>query len=305
MSGRIPPWFTPGRFPPPMHPGRPPFQGPEVNPLKATGLEPEWTLHPGQGGILDIGPAGVNRIGASNQLTTPPVLLAGGVPLWTDWSHPPSTMVPTTILDARSRSESNTRSLILAIDSPDVDILEGTCWVDLKARIEWGTGSEQSKAIVDILNGTLVSFPASFVRLIALYTAINNPYGAQGLPPSLRAGGSLGYGTRPATAFGPCFTCYTGAISHLTANNWVDVNIPPYANAVSVYPLATGKSVQLTYYAYADKSTSPVTPYIILGVANQPLATGQVYPLPNARWLRVSNTNTDDVAYVVRFQLAL
>lgn len=255
------------------------------------GMNEGWESAVGDGGILDVDATAVNRIGATNLLNTPVALHPFASELWTRPLVKPAEATETVLLDARAKIVGNTPGLSLVLNAPDIMARSpGTfSWIDLKARVEWGGGGTQCSAIVDITNGSQVSVAANFVRVTAIYTAIDTPIGA--VISTVRAGASLGYGTRPAFGIGPTFTQFTASVA---AAGFTVVLVPPFASTVTLY--AFDATVPSTITFLSDPAF--LNP---LGSVQIPASSVQTVPIPNGMFaLQVTNR---DAVNATRFTL--
>ncbi len=143
-------------------------------------MDPESELEP-CGRILEIPARAENRIGFTTIVPGPAARLSA---------------VPTLILKAQALSSADPENLVVVLDR---QVKRGSTagpgtTQDLKALLQWGIGGAQHEALVDFLNGTIVSVPASTMKVSAVYTvgAGTAPFG-----PDYIVSVSLGYGTRP------------------------------------------------------------------------------------------------------------
>src|SRR5882672_10186776 len=135
-----------------------------------------------EGHILDIRPCDENRVGFTKVLPPP---------------RAADSSVTTLILEAKARCSSSPENLVIALQlklaKPPLPGETVGRFQDLKALLQWGVGGAQHEALVDFLNGTLISVPASTMKISAVCRVGG---GAVPFGPDYIASVSLGYGTR-------------------------------------------------------------------------------------------------------------
>lgn len=129
--------------------------------------------------------------------------------------------------------------------------------IELRARIEWGSGGYSNTADVDWIDGSFITVLGSFVRVSAVY-AINR-VSVSTPNPRINVGVSLSEGTRGADEVGPTYSISQIALA-LNANNGFDAVGGPIAagsttNAILFPPFS--KSVRV--FIFED----PINPLIL------------------------------------------
>lgn len=260
------------------------------------------------GGITDKNEHELLQLGNSLAVVPPPsdAATAGLTAIWTNGSNEPfgpgGAMVTSkqVIQQARSRRPDHPENLCININPPIInassDGTNNAVWYDLKVRATWGVGGDKCSAVIDVLNGTQFSVVATELITESLYTIINKN-GATPIP--IQVGSSLGLRARSGSAFGPCFT---SIITAAGVAKIVNIAVPSYAKAVTVYPATTAGAPVAVTIGFVNSTGAAGSFVSITQAANGCPCT---YPLPNdVIIVKLTFANADDVA-LVRFDLAL
>lgn len=137
---------------------------------------------------------------------------------------------------------------------PPADTFTGGDVRRLRARIQWGTGGAQHEADVDVRKGTMVTVPASFLRV-----AVANE-GTQ--LASVRVRASVGYFPK-GNGLSPTRTRYIGAIS---GGSTADHVIPAFARNVTLLRTLGTSGYLLTFL---DTNSVVIGTVIVAGSADQ------------------------------------
>lgn len=266
------------------------------------------------GGITDKNEQELLQLGNAAFIAPPPSSAAalGMTAIWTGGSAEPNGPLgpggiggaqitsKQVIQQARSRRSDHPENLCINLNPPIQNPLatgaNNAVWYDLKVRATWGVGADKSSAVVDVLNGAQFSVVATELVIEGLYTIID-PTG--GTPIPIELGSSIGLRARSGSAFGPSFT---SIITAAGVGKIVNVAIPSYAKAVTVYPSTTAGAPVAVTIGFVQSTGAAGS---LIGITQAANGCPCTYPLPNDIVIvKLTFANADDVA-LVRFDLAL
>lgn len=167
------------------------------------------------------------------------------------------------------------------------------------AIIDWGNAGHQARALVDFVQGTVVSVCASYVRIVARNDEDPNApdAGTQVL------GAFIGYLPRPGHILPPTLTQDGGTAIGAGATGTA-VPIPPFASAFHVLARLDTPFTYAVEFLEQDATTLITRTRIVVG-----LSTQVPIPIPNGtRFVRVLNfagspDNINDVRFVFSLRL--
>lgn len=256
------------------------------------------------GGITDKNQVELLQLGNQVQVAPPPsnAVTLGLATVWVNGDDPsaidPRITNKGTILQARSNLPDHPKDLVVNINPPIVPASNQGfgIWYDLKVRASWGVGADRCSAIIDVLNGAQFSIAATELVIEGFYTIVTVPAGT---PQNALMGASIGEYTRASSSFGPSFTSII-LVSGATLSQ--NVQVPPYAKAVTIYP-ATVAGVSVAVTVGFVTSSNAITSFVTVAQASNGCPC--TYPLPNdVVFVKITFPNATDVA-LVRFDLAL
>lgn len=256
------------------------------------------------GGITDKSAIELMQLGNQIQIPSPPTSISalGLTTVWTSGSNelpgPGGAQATNTavIQQARSVVPDHPKTLLININPPIIDVFNRAIYYDLKVRASWGVGTDRCSAVIDVINGAQFSLSATEVVLEGLYTLIDLQAAS---PTPALVGSCIGEYPRSGSEFGPSFTATV--LSYPAGPAPVDIVVPSYAKAVTVFPgLIGGGPVNVTIGLVVGNAA--LASYSRLATASECPCT---IPLPNTvTRVRLTPVNVTDKA-IVRFDLAL
>lgn len=172
--------------------------------------------------------------------------------------------------------------------------------IDLKCRVEWGSGGYANVADVDFQDGTQFSVLGTFIRLTGLYAI---PAAGEGTDsPAVQVGASVAYGTRPSSAVAPSWSRRPIIEDGLAPGATFDFGIPPFARDVTVYVAvgAVGAFPIPFRIDFLDPQNGG------LGTIEQAVGDFGTYPIPGwARFIRFTNPAGNAANVDISFRVGL
>lgn len=202
------------------------------------------------------------------------------------------------IIDVDSRcSRGELMTVTLGIKPNDrVDTTrDAFVYTGVRALIQWGIGGTHFEALLDFLHGAQLSIAAENIRVAARYIKRSRPWNpdVDEEAPSYQVSAGLSYGANSRNSNGARLT---ELIQLETAASTQDVEIPPYATALTILPV-NGAQINAsvfgrgTAYNVDYQARSPVTNVNQYNVEN-------TFPLFNgSRFVRLSNATGDEEVF--------
>lgn len=194
-------------------------------------------------------------------------LIQGGGNSGRSLNLPPDNVLRS-ILDIRGASDELSAMMTLIIDA-EIDPASSTATANdvlVRAQLIWGVGGVSHTAVIDVGRGTLVSVPASFLRV-----SVANEGSVSGS--SYVVGASVSYFPRG----GPSRVTRTlRRATAIAAGGSVDFDVPTYATDVTIYRTPTSSAYQLRMLA-STTSVAIIGAVDVAANADAPIHL----PLPN------------------------